>query len=154
MITAVSLNPCIDRLAELERFNYGALNRVVSGRYDAGGKGLTVALVASRLGVNAECIGLMYRDNARMFENRLLANGTSYEFVWCEGHCRTNVKLLDRATGGEVMMFRTAATCYYIANEGLSVIENAALMGVPVPKKLKGALEAMKEKDGEVKTEE
>ena len=99
MITAVSLNPCIDRLAELERFNYGALNRVVSGRYDAGGKGLNVALVASRLGVNAECIGLMYRDNARMFENRLLANGTSYEFVWCEGHCRTNVKLLDRATG-------------------------------------------------------
>ncbi|MBQ8953754.1 MAG: phage holin family protein [Clostridia bacterium] len=61
--------------------------------------------------------------------------------------------LLDRAAGGEAMMFRTAATCYYIANEGLSVIENAALMGVPVPKKLRGALEAMKERDaGEEKT--
>ena len=99
MITTVSLNPCIDRLAEVQGFNFGGLNRVVGGRYDAGGKGLNVALVATRLGVDAECIGLMYRDSARVFENRLLANGTAYEFVWCEGRARTNVKLYDRVSG-------------------------------------------------------
>jgi len=53
--------------------------------------------------------------------------------------------LLDQVAGNDGMIFRTAVTCYYIANEGLSVIENAALMGVPVPKGLKGALEAMRE---------
>ena len=99
MITTVSLNPCIDRLAEVERFDFGGLNRVVGGRYDAGGKGLNVALVVTRLGLDAECIGLMYKENGRVFENRLLANGTAYEFVWREGRARTNVKLYDRGTG-------------------------------------------------------
>ena len=55
--------------------------------------------------------------------------------------------LLDRAAGTDRMVFRTAATCYYIANEGLSVLENAALMNVPVPKKLKAALEEMRERE-------
>ncbi len=99
MITAVSLNPCVDRLAEVESFTYGGLNRVVSGRYDVGGKGLNVALVASRLGMDAACIGFMYRDSARAFENRLISSGTAYEFVWCEGRVRTNTKLRDLSTG-------------------------------------------------------
>ena len=99
MITTVSLNPCIDRLAEVERFNFGGLNRVVGGRYDAGGKGLNVALVVTRLGLDAECIGLMYKENGRVFESRLLATGTAYDFIWCEGRARTNVKLYDRGTG-------------------------------------------------------
>lgn len=58
--------------------------------------------------------------------------------------------LLDRALGTDGMIFQTAAVCYYIANEGISILENTALMGVPYPKKVKDALEAMKAKeDGE-----
>ena len=53
--------------------------------------------------------------------------------------------LLDRAVGNEAMVFRTSLVFYYIANEGLSVLENAALMGVPFPQKLKKALEALRE---------
>ncbi|NLF26717.1 MAG: phage holin family protein [Clostridiales bacterium] len=30
------------------------------------------------------------------------------------------------------MVFQTAPVCYYIANEGISVVENAGLMGLPV----------------------
>ena len=33
---------------------------------------------------------------------------------------------------------------YYIANEGLSILENAALLDVPFPAKLRGALEELK----------
>lgn len=51
--------------------------------------------------------------------------------------------LLDRAIGGAAV-FQTAAACYYLANEGLSILENAALMGVPFPLKIKLALEALK----------
>lgn len=54
--------------------------------------------------------------------------------------------LVDRAIGTDGTMCRTAATCYYIANEGLSVLENAALMGVPFPDKIKRALEVLREK--------
>lgn len=51
--------------------------------------------------------------------------------------------LLDRAAGG-TQAFRTGAAMYYIANEGLSILENAALLDVPFPAKLKGALEELK----------
>lgn len=54
--------------------------------------------------------------------------------------------LLDKALGAETMVFQTAATCYYIANEGISVMENAGLMGLPVPKIVRKALEQMREK--------
>ena len=54
--------------------------------------------------------------------------------------------LLDRAVGTDGMVFQTATACYYIANEGLSVLENVAQLGVPVPAAVRRALEALKEK--------
>lgn len=54
--------------------------------------------------------------------------------------------LLDTAIGTTARVFQTAATLYYIANEGISILENTALMGVPYPSFILKALEAMKEK--------
>ena len=48
--------------------------------------------------------------------------------------------------------FQSMVLCMYIANEGLSVIENAAILGLPIPKVLRDALEIMRKKgDGEDK---
>jgi len=55
--------------------------------------------------------------------------------------------LLDRAVGTEGAVFQTAVTGYYIANEGVSILENSALLGVPYPDALKKGLEMVK-KDG------
>lgn len=52
---------------------------------------------------------------------------------------------LDGVIGGKAM-FQSAAIFFYIANEGLSILENCALMDVPVPKPLRDALEALKNK--------
>lgn len=58
--------------------------------------------------------------------------------------------VLDSAIGTESAVFQTAAAGYYVANEGLSILENVVLMGVPVPAVIKKALEALKNKsDGE-----
>ena len=57
--------------------------------------------------------------------------------------------LLDRALGMGTNPFQMAAVFYYIANEGLSIVENAAIMGVPLPPKVKEALEALKTKSTE-----
>jgi toxin secretion/phage lysis holin len=54
--------------------------------------------------------------------------------------------LLDKALGAEAMVFQTATVCYYIANEGISGVENAGLMGLPVPGVIRRALEQMKDK--------
>lgn len=57
--------------------------------------------------------------------------------------------LLDKAIGNGTMVFQSSLVLYYIANEGLSILENAALMGVRFPAKLRKALEAMREREDE-----
>ena len=50
---------------------------------------------------------------------------------------------------GGMTMFRSAAEFFYIATEGLSIVENVGLMGVPVPKPIRQALEVLREKNDE-----
>lgn len=52
--------------------------------------------------------------------------------------------LLDTATGATYI--RTAIVLFYIGNEGISLIENFGIMGVPYPPSMKKALEAMRDK--------
>ncbi|MBO7670738.1 MAG: phage holin family protein [Oscillospiraceae bacterium] len=54
--------------------------------------------------------------------------------------------LLDRAIGNSASVFQTAATMYYIANEGISILENTSIMGVKYPAFILKALETMREK--------
>lgn len=42
---------------------------------------------------------------------------------------------------------RTAAIAFYVANEGISILENAGAIGLPMPKALKNALERLQETD-------
>lgn len=57
--------------------------------------------------------------------------------------------LLDRALGPDSAMFRDAVCWFYIANEGISLMENLNLAGVPFPRKLKDLLgEKAKENAG------
>ena len=58
---------------------------------------------------------------------------------------------LDVALGQEI--FRSLAIWFYLANEALSIIENAGRCGVPIPSFLKTALEQMKQKADEGKVE-
>ena len=52
--------------------------------------------------------------------------------------------LLDRLTGQE-WFFRTIVIYFYVAMEGISILENAARLDVPIPDKLKDALIQLKE---------
>ena len=59
--------------------------------------------------------------------------------------------LVDKVIGSDGMICQSAAICFYIANEGLSVLENAALLGLPVPSAVRRALDDIREKDDENK---
>lgn len=54
---------------------------------------------------------------------------------------------IDMATGTNAIA--AAAMCFYIANEGVSILENTALLGVPYPAALKNVLETLKNKGEE-----
>ena len=53
--------------------------------------------------------------------------------------------LLDTAIGNATRVFQTAATMYYIANEGISILENTSLMGVKYPDFILRALETLRD---------
>lgn len=55
--------------------------------------------------------------------------------------------LLDQAMGAEAAVCRDAACWFYIANEGLSLVENLSLAGVPFPPRLKRLLGQHLEQD-------
>ena len=57
--------------------------------------------------------------------------------------------LLDRLLNTGTWVFRTLICYFYIANEGISLLENCAGLGLPIPEKLKDALVQLK--DGEKK---
>ncbi len=42
---------------------------------------------------------------------------------------------------------RTAVVFFYISNEGISILENATVIGLPIPKKLKDMLLQIREED-------
>ena len=55
--------------------------------------------------------------------------------------------IVDVALGFHFL--RETAIIFYISNEAISLIENVALMGVPIPKVLTKALEVLNKKGGE-----
>ncbi|MFT8348763.1 holin family protein [Clostridium saccharoperbutylacetonicum] len=53
---------------------------------------------------------------------------------------------LDRLLNTGSWIFRTLVAYFYIANEGLSLLENCAALGAPVPTQITDALAQLKEK--------
>lgn len=51
--------------------------------------------------------------------------------------------LIDAQTIATGSVVRTAVIFFYISNEGVSLIENAAHLGLPIPEKLKAVLEQL-----------
>ena len=53
--------------------------------------------------------------------------------------------LLDRLLNAGTWVFRTLVCYFYIANEGISLLENCAQLGLPIPARLKDALIQLQE---------
>ena len=51
--------------------------------------------------------------------------------------------IIDVQVIGSGSVMRTAVIFFYLSNEGISLIENAAHLGLPVPDKLKAVLEQL-----------
>lgn len=54
--------------------------------------------------------------------------------------------IIDSQIIGSGSILRTAVIFFYLSNEGISIIENAAVIGLPVPDKLKDVLAQLKDR--------
>lgn len=60
---------------------------------------------------------------------------------------------LDRLVTGDTWVFRNVICMFYIANEGLSIVENCGRIGLPIPKRLLAALEQLRQDNDNENTE-
>ena len=55
--------------------------------------------------------------------------------------------IIDLHVVGTGSALRSAVICFYMSNEGLSLLENAAHVGLPIPDRLKDILSQLHDKD-------
>jgi toxin secretion/phage lysis holin len=58
-------------------------------------------------------------------------------------------QIFDGLLGFEAPILRTMAIYFYIVREGVSITENSAMLGVPIPDVIKRALEQLKKRTGQ-----
>lgn len=128
----------------------GALGAVISSLYGGWDSALTTLLVF--MGIDY-ITGLAV---AGVFKNSPKTDSGALESKagW-KGLCRKGMTLLivlvatrlDIAMGSSFI--KDAVVIAYMANETISIIENAGLMGLPVPSALKKAVDVLTKKEGE-----
>lgn len=59
--------------------------------------------------------------------------------------------IIDKSVIGDGSVIRTAVIFFYLSNEGVSILENAAHIGLPIPQKLKDVLGQLHNKGDEEK---
>jgi toxin secretion/phage lysis holin len=85
---------------------------------------------------------------AAAFKTKTLRSSVGFEGLMKKGAVFLIVILaaqLDRITGNAAGVFRTATAFFFIANEGLSIVENVGEMGVKLPGFITGALTKLRD---------
>jgi len=94
MITTICLNPSFDKAVEMDSLRLGEVNRIRELREDLGGKGINVAVVAQRLGLDVQCIGTMGENGADQLSSMMDQENLKHHFLRIPGRVRTNLKLV------------------------------------------------------------
>lgn len=62
--------------------------------------------------------------------------------------------MLDDQVIGSGGMLRSAVIFFYLSNEGISILENAGYLGLPIPSKVRRILEQLKDEAEETESDE
>lgn len=95
MITTVCMNPALDRTVTVDALQKGQVNRIRDSRTDVGGKGVNVAVVARRLQLDAQVIGVAGEDGVERICAAMDAEGVRHAFLPVEGAVRVNTKVVS-----------------------------------------------------------
>lgn len=95
MITTICLNPALDKTVTVDSLVPGQVNRIRSSRTDVGGKGVNVAVVCRRLGLEAQVIGCAGVEGSSKLRNAMERDGVGQAFHTVEGAIRVNMKVVS-----------------------------------------------------------
>lgn len=98
MIVTVTMNPAIDKTAEIEKLQVRELNRLTKVEFDIGGKGINVSKTICALGGSTIACGFLAGGSGHAIEDALKNYNVKADFVYVAGETRTNLKLVE--TGG------------------------------------------------------
>lgn len=107
MIYTVTFNPAIDYIAEVNSINEEKINRAISEKVLAGGKGINVSIVLKNLGIESIALGFAAGFTGTEIKRQVENHGISTDFVYLEDKfSRINVKLISKVA--EVVSGETA----------------------------------------------
>lgn len=93
MIMTICLSPALDRTVTVDSLVPGQVNRIRQSRTDVGGKGVNVAVVCRRLGLDAQVIGCAGVDGYAKLQAKAKAECIGCDFHTVEGAIRVNTKV-------------------------------------------------------------
>ncbi len=99
MIITLTLNPALDKTANIAPLVPGGLNRIQSSQLDAGGKGINVSKIVAALEGKSIATGFAGGSNGEALLRMLDDLSLQHDFVRVQGSTRINLKLLDSVNG-------------------------------------------------------
>lgn len=137
MITTVCMNPALDRTVTVDALEKGQVNRIRSSRTDVGGKGVNVAVVAKRLRLDAQVIGVAGEDGLERICAAMDAEGVRHAFLPVEGAVRVNTKVVsldgsgvtELNESGPVMTAEVLAEFFALARDKAAHSEAVVITG-------------------------
>ncbi len=124
MITTICLNPALDRTVTVDSLHPGQVNRIRTSRTDVGGKGVNVAVVCRRLGLEAQVIGCAGVDGYAKLQAKAKAEGIGCDFHTVEGAIRVNTKVFPLDGSGVTELNEPGPT---LTTEDLDVFFDMAI---------------------------
>ena len=100
MIYTVTFNPAIDYIAEVNKVNEEKINRALSEKVLAGGKGINVSIVLKNLGIENIAIGFIAGFTGKEIKRQVENHGIKTDFVYIDDKfSRINIKLQSKVAG-------------------------------------------------------
>ena len=140
----LALNPAIDVTIELEALHPGQVNLARGAVRHAAGKGINVAACLADWGAAVTATGLLGAENDAAFRALFTARHITDRCLRLPGETRSNVKILDRATGqttdinlpglvpSQAALDAALAALHEVTGEGtVAVLTGSLPQGVP-----------------------
>lgn len=99
MIYTVTLNPALDKTAQIPNFSLDSVNRITELRSDPGGKGINVSKVVAKLGGESIALAVLGGGTGKAIKDALAEQSIECRAFEVKGETRTNLKVIDPELG-------------------------------------------------------